>query len=178
MAKLLLIFFIRIFRKSCIHTPYKSHSNYINYFQRICRTLTWDILLLITIGHQHSKLFSGNLTRILLDEDDSLYTKQKHVPDLICQAQHLKILYCRYSWTLYCVWNLAIWQRNLFSHPNKYSTGGICTSHPKKWKKNWLMFVKAGIESWYWIVTLKTSTQLTELPWCYHKKKAISFIMW
>ncbi len=25
---------------------------------------------------------------------------------------------CRYSWTLYCGWNLGIWQRNRFSHPN------------------------------------------------------------
>ncbi len=27
-------------------------------------------------------------------------------------------LLCRYSWTLYWGWNLGIWQRNRFSHPN------------------------------------------------------------
>jgi hypothetical protein len=58
--------------------------------------------------------------------------------------------------------NIVLWLKSWYVaekpvFPPKYSRGGIHTSHPKKWKQTWLMFSKAGIESW--------STQLTELPW-------------
>jgi hypothetical protein len=47
------------------------------------------------------------LNSILLNSLDPGYPVPRRSEDL-----------CRYSWTLYCGWNLGIWQWNWFSHPN------------------------------------------------------------
>ncbi len=49
---------------------------------------------------------------------DVIQRKGFYLEQHVCKGRHSIPDQCRYSWNLYCSWNLGIWQRNLFSHPN------------------------------------------------------------
>jgi hypothetical protein len=55
---------------------------------------------------------------------------------------------CRYSWTLYCDWNLGIWQRNRFSHPNIAEV--VFIQATQEMEINLINLFR----SWYWVLIL------------------------
>ncbi len=71
---------------------------------------------------------------------------------------------CRYSWTLYCGWNLGIWQSNRFSHPNIAEVVDVRVSHTKKWKQTWICFLKLPFSFDLRKSLQKISTQLLSYP--------------
>ncbi len=89
--------------------------------------LTW-IKILGSLYHSSlwKKFSTLNLFRLIYHSPGQMLYSIEFLKDLKLitrrdiskQSNENSWALCRYSWTLHCDWNLGIWQRNRFSHPN------------------------------------------------------------